>query len=253
MLLTPPDSQQSLSSQPNGRTSCTTLALLPATSNKTDQATDVNRMEFLQAFFYLEHHLRLSRSPGMVGNNLLENDVVRQSVLSVLQHVERNASKENSDFTKCLDSLRICVQLLDRHDKWSRAIRDKLTELSSSWLLRVTQGDNVLKHYALLQILADSNGMAVLLADILVKAIIESQERISQWEWDGMELVPRTVLVHFFSASYYILLLEKTIPRMAPSDKTRFVSVLSHIEQRVHLNFPLFAASMMRLSHQLAN
>lgn len=253
MLLTPPDSQQSLSSQPNSSTHCTALALLPSTSKKTDQVADVNRMEFLQAFFYLEHHLRLSRSPTTVGNNILENDVVRQSVLSVLQHVERNATKENSDFSKCLDMLRICVQLLDRHNKWSPAIRDKFTELSSSWLQRVTQGDNVLKHYALLETLADSDGMAVLLAGILVKAIVESRQRISEWEWGGMELIPRTVLAHFFSASYYILLLEKTIPRMAPSDKTRFVSALSHIEQPVHLNFPLFAASMMRLSHQLAN
>lgn len=212
-------------------------------------------MEFLRAYFYLEHQLRLSRSPSnnMRCTNILENDVVRQSVLSVLQHIEREASKDKSDFPKCLDSLHVCVQLLDRHDKWSPAIQEKFTELSSCWLERVAQGDSVLKHYSLLQTLVDSNGMAVQLAAILVKSIAESQQRIKEWEWDGTELIPLPVLAHFSNASYYILLLEKTFSRLAPSDKTRFVTVLSHVEQRVHLNFPLFAASLMRLAQQLAN
>ncbi|XP_046446566.1 uncharacterized protein LOC124195924 isoform X2 [Daphnia pulex] len=259
-LLTPPDSQSD--SQPE-----TTVALLPATletssssSSSPGDVEDVDRMEFLRAYFYLEHQLRSSRptpaaissSSNINGNEILEKDVIRQSVLSVLQHVELCAPKEQCDFSKCLDSLRVCVRLLDAHDKWSQPVRAKFIELSSSWLQRVNHGDSVLRHYALLEILADSDGMAVQLAGSLVKSIAESQQRMNEWEWDGTELIPRPVLAHFSSASYYFLLLEKTIPRMAPSDKSRFVTSLSHVEQRVHLNFPLFAASMMRLAHQLA-
>ena len=263
-LLTPPDSQSD--SQPD-----TTVALLrqptlslTSTTCIPENVEDVDRMEFLRAYFYLEHELRLSRpsstsSQGrssrniINGNNeILEKDVIRQSVLSVLQHVEINAPKEQCDFSKLADSLRVCVRLLDSHDKWSQPVREKFIELSSSWLQRLVQGDSVLRHYALLEILADSDGMAVHLAGNLVKSIAESQQRMNEWEWDGMELIPRPVLAHFCSASYYFLLLEKTIPRMASSDKSRFVAILSHVEQRVHLNFPLFAASMMRLAHQLA-
>lgn len=264
-LLTPPDSQSD--SQPE-----TTVALLPAILETTSSSSssspgdveDVDRMEFLRAYFYLEHQLRSSRptpatisssssSSNINGNEILEKDVIRQSVLSVLQHVELCAPKEQCDFSKCLDSLRVCVRLLDAHDKWSQPVRAKFIELSSSWLQRVNHGDSVLRHYALLEILADSDGMAVQLAGSLVKSIAESQQRMNEWEWDGTELlIPRPVLAHFSSASYYFLLLEKTIPRMAPSDKSRFVTSLSHVEQRVHLNFPLFAASMMRLTHQLA-
>jgi hypothetical protein len=106
----------------------------------------------------------------------------------------------------------------------SQSVRAKFIELSSSWLQRVNHGDSVLRHYALLEILADSDGMAVQLAGSLVKSIAESQQRMNEWEWDGTELlIPRPVLTHFSSASYYFLLLEKTIPRMAPSDKSRFV------------------------------
>ena len=257
-LPTPPDSQSD--SQPD-----TTVALLPATletTNSPEDVEDVDRMEFLRAYFFLEHQLRLSRPPppqstpasssSINGNEIMEKDVIRQSVLSVLQHIELSAPKEQCDFSKCLDSLRVCVRLLDSHDKWNQSVRDKFIELSSSWLQRVSHGDSVLRHYALLEILADSDGMAVQLAGNLVKSIAESQQRMNEWEWDGTELIPRPVLAHFSSASYYFLLLEKTIPRMAPSDKSRFVTSLSHVEQRVHLNFPLFAASMMRLAHQLA-
>lgn len=244
-ILTPPDSQS------DSQQLCTTLSP-PSTSFSNGADDDGDRMEFLRAYFYLEHQLRLSRPPS-TNNEILEKDVVRQSIMSILQHVDRYVSKDRSDFPKCLDSLRVCVRLLDRHNKWSPPIRHKFIELYSSWLQHVTEGDSVLKHYALLEILADSDGMAVQLAGTLVKSIAESQQRINEWEWDGMELIPRPVMSHFSIASYYFLLLEKTIPRMAPADKSRFVTVLSHVEKRVHLNFPLFAASMMRLSHQLAD
>ena len=247
-ILTPPNSQSD-SQQP-----CTTLSL-PLTTYSSpgdDEAEDNERMEFLRAYFYLEHHLRLSR-PSSYNNELVEKDVVHQSVMSVLQHVDRNTPKERSDFPKCLDSFRVCVGLLDRHSKWSPPIREKFVELSLSWLQRLAEGDCVLKYYALLEILAESDGMAAQLAGTLVKSIAESQQRINEWEWDGMELIPRPVMSHFSVASYYFLLLEKTIPRMASADKSRFVTVLSHVEKRVHLNFPLFAASMMRLAHQLAS
>ncbi|KAK4018179.1 hypothetical protein OUZ56_000248 [Daphnia magna] len=249
-VLTPPDSQSD--SQPN-----TTLALPTLAPNipENDKA-DADHMTFLRAYFYLDHQLRLNRQPPpLIGlnNEILEKDVVRQSVLSVLQHVDSNTPKEQSDFSRCLDSFRVCVRLLDSHGKWSQSMLNKFIELSSCWLKRVMQGDNVLRYNALLDILADSNGMAVLLAETVVKAIAESHERMNEWEWDGVELIPRPVLTHFFASSYYFLLLEKTIPRMGSSDRSRFQTVLSHVGQRVHINFPLFAASMMRLAHQLGN
>lgn len=251
-LLTPPDSQQSFDSS-----EILSIDEQIPTSRKPDDEADIDRTKFFRAYFYLEHHFRLNRPIEESTNcsNVLENDVICKSVLSVLQHVDRTSTKEYSDFQKCRQSLQICVRMLDRHNKWSAGIRERFGELFSSWLQRVKQKaiTNVFEHYALLETIVDSDGMAVKAADILVNSIVESQQVISEWDWNGKELIPQNILADFSNASYSVLLLEKTIPRLTPTDKVRFMPVLSHIETRVHLNFPLFAASIMRLAHQFTD
>lgn len=227
MALTPPDSQSTS----------------PTVTTSTAVPYDHDGMEFLRAYFFLEHQLR-SRS----ADSILENDVIRQSVLAVLEHVDRSLQLNRSDFPRCLESLSLCIRLLDRHSKWIPVIRENFLRTSTIWLESISRG-NALKPFALLQILAESE-MAPLLSETLLKLLAESQLRLK--EWDVTAFIPQPLLDILSATSYYMLLIEKALPRLSPGDRKRLVKLSSGIDPQIQLHFPLFASALIRLQGLLS-
>lgn len=246
-VLTPPNSQ----TDSQVEETCSALALhQPASSSHFRVDNDLT-LDFLRAFFYLEHQLKMS--PALAGQHRIEtNDVLAKSVLAVLRFIDTDLRRAGrADFSQCLDGLHVCVQLLDRQTCWNPAVSERLALLLPAWLDSMA-GDGLIRSFSLLHILAGSSGMAGRLADELLKRISDSLRTFNSWEWDGAVTMPQSLLSHFAQTAYHLLLLERTIDRLAVSDKKRFVSSLPPLEARVYLHFPLLAASVMRLTHLLA-
>ena len=209
--------------------------------------------EFLRAFFYLEHRLRAERQADDRIGETRENDVVSRSVFAVLRHVRQGIDSNDATFKTYRDGLQICLQFLDHQSTWTAAIRDELTDITGQWLDSLHNGSHTKKAFTLLIILAESHGMAIALADFLANRMTESQKNLSAWKWDGHNFLPETILRHFCSASYYLLLFEKTIPQLPSNVKSRLIDMLSNIEPRVHNNFPLFSLSILHLVSLLSS
>ena len=193
---------------------------------------------------------------------MLENEVIRQSVLAVVRHVDRSLETNSYStiyFPQCLESLNLCIRLLDQHSRWSQTLRDTFAQLADKWLqflLAAVDNIDVMKSLALLQIVADSNGMAPRLVEWLLKKVTQCQEKLNEWQGARNELVPDQLLASFADASYLFVLLETAVARLAPAERNRFLLVPSQlpaVEPRVSLHFPLFALSLMRLESQLAH
>jgi len=234
-VLTPPCTQKEEASGAHCRTA-------------TASARSDDPVAFLRAYFYLEHRLRCRQTDP------LNEDVLRQSVFSVLRQAERSAAADRSDFPRCLESLRMCVSLLDSHCDRISGLADRFSATCSNWLQSISAGRNGAKYFALLQILAGCN-FAPLLVDLVVKKIVTTQQSLKEWHFDGT-VVPRPIFKDFMNSSHFFLLLEKMIPRLNLSDPSlaqRHVAALSDVHPNVQLHFPLFAASMMRCASQLEN
>ena len=199
-------------------------------------------MAFLRAVFYIEHELRCRPTDS------LNESVIRQSVLSVIQHIDR-CIESHSDLTQCFESLRMCVHLLDSQANWPRSVSKRLTEAVYKWLQLVNRGHNAGKYFTLLQIVTESN-LAPDLAEMIVKRITDLQQMFKEWRFDG-GLIPRPILYDFMNSSYFFLLFEKTIPRLSVLARKRHFATFSDTNSNVKLHFPLFAASMMRCAHKL--
>lgn len=247
ILSTPPNSQ-SIETLPG-----LPLACLTSSSRTEGNASD--HSEFLRAFFYLEHRLRADRQSinGVHNNEISENDVVSRSVFTVLRHVKQGMDLNEPTFKTCRDSLHVCLQFLEHQSTWTQAIRDELAEISCHWLNYLQDNDHMMtKVFSLLIILAESQSMAIALADFLANRMMESQKVLSTWKWDGQNLLPQNILCQFCSTSFYLLLLEKTIPRLTPNVKSRLISTLSQVEPGVHTHFPLFSFSILRIVNLLS-
>ena len=221
------------------------LVMTPPSTQK--EATNVTNgtddsMAFLRAYFYMEHQLRCRPTDP------LSENTIHQSVLSVLQRIDRNADSD-CDLTQCFESLRMCIRLLDTQTNWPKKISERFTEAVCKWLQSVNHGRNVGKYFALLQIVTESN-LAPVLADLIVKRIINSQQMLKEWRFDG-GLIPRPILYSFMNSSHFFVLFEKTIPRLSVSARKKHSATFSDINSNVQLHFPLFAASMMRCADEL--
>lgn len=248
-LLTPPNSQ---SSSLNNSSAMSTASV---ESRENDDQT-----EFLRAFFYLEHQMRIQPHTG---DRMLENEVIRQSILVVVRHVDRSLMELNSNttiyFPQCLESLRLCVQLLDTHSRWCQTLRETFAQLAEKWLQLVLDVNEprqqVMKPFALLQVIADSKGLAPRLVESLLKKVAHCQQKLNEWQGSRNELVPDQLIVSFADASYLFVLLETAIARLGPVERNRFLSIpsqLPDVHPHVSLHFPLFALSLMRLQSKLA-
>lgn len=211
--------------------------------------------EFLRAFFYLEHRLRADReADGRISPaEISENDVISRSVFAVLRHVRRGTDSSDVTFKTFRDGLQICLQFLDHQSTWTAAIRDELADIAGQWLDSLHKSSHTRKAFALLIILAESHGMAIALADFLANRMVESQKNLSTWNWDGHNFLSESILRQFCSASYYLLLLEKTIPQLPSDVKLRLIGILSNVEPQVHNNFPLVSLSILRLVSLLSS
>ena len=221
LTLTPPNTQKEATKLTNG----------------TDDS-----MAFLRAYFHMEHQLRCWPTDP------LSENVVRRSVLSVLQRIDRSV-ESCSDLAQCFESLRMCVRLLDSQVNWPRSVSDRFTEAVCRWLQSVNRGRNAEKYFTLLQIVTESN-LAPVLADLIVKRISNSQQILKEWHFDG-GLIPRPILHDFMNSSHFFLLFEKTIPRLSMPARRKHLATFSDINSNVQLHFPLFAASMMHCAHEL--
>ena len=245
-LLTPPNSQLSSHNSPM--------------STSGGRSENADQTEFLRAFFYLEHQMRIHQPATDTGDRMLENEVIRQSILVVVHHVDRSLLMESTIyFPQCLESLRLCVRLLDRHSRWSQTLRETFAQMAEKWLQLVLDVNEprqqVMKPFALLQVLADSKGLAPRLVESLLKKVAHCQLKLGEWQGARNELVPDQLIVSFADASYLFVLLETAIARLAPIERNRFLCVpsqLPDVHPHVSLHFPLFALSLMRLQSKLA-
>lgn len=237
-MLTPPNSQS------------TSSDISELNENKDDQGAD--QMDFLRAYFFLEHQLRNPSST----DNMLENDAVRKSICSILDQVNFSLNRNSVDFPRCLEGLRLCVRLLERHSKWIPVVPDIFYRPCTSWLQSILLNCNnsddsyTLKVFTLLQILVGSSILAPLISESLLKLMAESQ--IHLMDWDVTKFLPQILVNILSGTSYLVLLMEKALPRLSSTDRKRLLGLFPHIEPRIQQNFPLLASSLIRLQTRLS-
>lgn len=247
-FLTPPDSQLLSTYQRN----CMVMSISSIPNGDDEDAMGI---KFLRAYFFLEHQLRRRSSVASAGTFVLENDVVRQSVGAILGYVERSLRRNPTDFHHCLESLRLCVKLLDHHStsdvqkQWFTAVRDAFVRTSTKCLQSFEHG-GMQKPFALLQILAGSTTLAPQLAESLLKLLSESL--LILMDWDLSQLLPESILDVLSRVSYYVLLIEKALPRLSPGNRKRLIHLYPDVHPTIRVHFPLLASSLIRLQAQLA-
>ena len=218
------------------------LNLTPPDSQSRDVSLDLQdqneQVLFLRAYFYLEHQLRAQPE-------FLEDDVIQQSISTVLRHVDGSIRRNRIDSVKCMESFHNCVRLLDTHHKWNVSILShRFTEMAARWLHSIRSSDQSGAYCSLLQILADSD-FAARLGPLVVEQIARMQTSISSWQSPDA-LIPRKIADDFMASSYYFTLLETLIPRLSGAEKQSHVTLLPPIDDGVQVHFPLFAASLMK-------